>query len=153
MKPVRLLHDLNRQLHAPDWHGRECCRLSRFSDSMKSDSVRVRRVILVQTIGARLGVPMDVGSVFATHKRRTNGPCRVARPFLEHLRKRRVCREDMGEADVVVVRVLARQAGGHWFEPSTAHHKKPWRQGFFFAEIVNAVGGGATTVLTSSRNA
>jgi hypothetical protein len=27
----------------------------------------------------------------------------------------------------------ARQAGGHWFEPSTAHREKPWKQAFSFA--------------------
>src|SRR3954449_5803786 len=30
-----------------------------------------------------------------------------------------------------VGRAPARQAGGHWFEPSTAHLGRPWKQGLF----------------------
>ncbi len=35
--------------------------------------------------------------------------------------KRRLSRESRGEVEVVGAREPARQAGGHWFEPSTAH--------------------------------
>src|SRR5436190_16913526 len=34
-----------------------------------------------------------------------------------------------------VGRAPARQAGGHWFEPSTAHSRKPRKAGLFFSPI------------------
>ncbi len=38
--------------------------------------------------------------------------------------KRLLSRESRGDGDAIGVREPARQAGGHWFEPSTAHRDK-----------------------------
>ena len=41
-------------------------------------------------------------------------------------------------------RIPARQAGGHWFEPSTAHSQRPWKQGLSVPRDENAFRGVAS---------
>ena len=50
----------------------------------------------------------------------------------------------------------ARQAGGHWFEPSTAHEERPRKRGFFFSGAVSEIareGAVSANVSDSMRSA